>query len=31
LKNTIEVLRKIDNNDSRDLYITGYTDPKNIA
>ncbi len=31
LKNTMEILRKIDNNDSRDLYITGYTDPKNIA
>lgn len=31
LKNTLEILRKIDNNDSRDLYITGYTDPKNIA
>lgn len=31
LKQTIDILRKIDNNGSRDLYITGYTDPKNIA
>lgn len=31
LKNTMEILRKMDNNGSRDLYITGYTDPKNIA
>lgn len=31
LKQTLEIIRKIDNNDLRDIYITGYTDPKNIA
>lgn len=31
LKNTMEILRKIDNNDCYDLYITGYTESKNIA
>lgn len=31
LKQTMEILRKIDNNDSHDLYIIGYTDTKNIA
>lgn len=31
LKTTMEILRKIDNNDLRDLYITGYTESKNIA
>lgn len=31
LKQTMEILRKIDDNVSYDIYITGYTDPKNIA
>lgn len=31
LKTTMEILRKIDNNDSKDIYITGYTESKNIA
>lgn len=31
LKQTLDIIRKIDNNDLRDIYITGYTDPYNIA
>ena len=31
LKQTIDILRKIDNNDAKDVYVTAYTDDKNIA
>lgn len=31
LKTTMEILRKIDNNDLKDIYITAYTESKNIA
>jgi hypothetical protein len=31
LKNTMDIIRKIDNNGSYDLYITGYTESRNIA
>lgn len=31
LKQTIDIIRKIDNNDASDIYITAYTDANNIA
>ncbi len=31
LKQTMDILRKIDNNDAKDIYITAYTEDKNIA
>lgn len=31
LKNTIDIIRKMDDNDSKDLYITAYTESNNIA
>jgi flagellar motor protein MotB len=31
LKQSIDIIKKINNNYSKDIYITGYTDPQNIA
>ncbi len=31
LKQTMDIVRKLDNNNYKDLYISAYTDSKNIA